>query len=101
MVCVMQHVTATHVAGMVVTVHSILMTPGTNAALPCSAGGTSMMASVTCNVTVMAVFMMALTATSLRANASESHTIPSLLCEKYKHMKLYNLIEKSRLFIDC
>lgn len=73
MVCVMQHVTAMRVAGMAVTVHSILMTPGTSAVLPYSVGGTSTTASVTCNVTVLAVSTTALTATSSRASASKSH----------------------------
>lgn len=75
MVCVMQHVTVMHAAGTAVTVHSILMTPGTSAALLCSVGGISTTASVTCNVTVLAVSMMALTATSLKASASKCHNI--------------------------
>lgn len=74
MVCVMQHVTVMHAAGTAVTVHSILMTPGMSAALPCSVGGTSTMTSATCNVIVLAVSTMALTATSSRASASKSHT---------------------------
>lgn len=72
--CAMQHVTAMRVAGTVVTVHSISMTPGMSAVLPCSVGGTSMMANATCNVTVLAVSMTALTATSSRASASKSFT---------------------------
>lgn len=74
MVCVMQHVTVTRAAGTAVTARSILMTPGMSAVLPCSVGGTSMMASVTCSVTVRAVSTMALTAIRSRASASKSHT---------------------------
>lgn len=75
MVFVMQHATVMHVAGTVVTVPSILMTPGMSAVLLCSVGGTSTTASATCSVTVLAVSTMVLTATSSRASASKCHTI--------------------------